>query len=348
MLNLSEVQFYGFLMVKKKLSCSETVGSTVSIDDSKIISLAVETERTNFVSLSHLDLPTVNLNRYDELAQCRSLTGNHLGGLIRIAKLHEINPRILLCKTEKKRRKQNFKLGSMWMFYTLSLCFLALACQHALALTCGDNVNTKNQTTGFFSGPPEGYKAKQPCNLTISLPDGNLTINVKLSMVSMADNDSLLVYDGENALLANFTSKSDFDKVLIGFQEKLTFTFKPSGPKSRSSWSASFDTIDCQVNIQNNWIIKLDSPIYLKTTTSKDLECTYTLTNLLPADYIAAAAFTAFSFSGNSSLQIEGAQGNPKYTNSEIHMDSCRVRNDENLLLVKEVLHYTATKVVPR
>ena len=93
MLNLSEVQFYGFLMVKKKLSCSETVGSTVSIDDSKIISLAVETERTNFVSLSHLDLPTVNLNRYDELAQCRSLTGNHLGGLIRIAKLHEINPR---------------------------------------------------------------------------------------------------------------------------------------------------------------------------------------------------------------------------------------------------------------
>ena len=93
------------------------------------------------------------------------------------------------------------------IFFSIFILHITLQTP-ALALTCGDNVNTKNQTTGFFSGPPEGFKAKQPCNLTISLPDGNLTINVKLSMVSMADNDSLLVYDGENALLANFTSKS--------------------------------------------------------------------------------------------------------------------------------------------
>ncbi|RUS74199.1 hypothetical protein EGW08_018047 [Elysia chlorotica] len=201
----------------------------------------------------------------------------------------------------------------MWIFHTLATCLLLVVYQ-ALALKCGEDVNPNKSSTGFFNGPPSVLEAGKDCNVTVLLPEGNSSITVHLSLVSIAPGDRLLIYDGIQNLLASFTAETVANKVLVGFQSKMVFAFKPLAASSKSTWSARYNTEECAVSLQNSWVLSLDSPSYVNTSAERELECTYTVTSFLPTDFIAAAAFTEFSLSGNSSLDIDGAQGSPSYT----------------------------------
>ncbi|GFN98649.1 hypothetical protein PoB_002515500 [Plakobranchus ocellatus] len=142
----------------------------------------------------------------------------------------------------------------------------------------------------------------------------DLNTTVQLSNVHLAPGDAFLVYDGDKMLLANFTARLVARQILVGFQQNTTFVFIPREVKSQSSWMVNYDTKECDVNIENSWTTSFSSPTYVKESSKLPLQCTYTVTSFQPADYIAAAALTAFSLTGDSSLEVYGVQGNSNKT----------------------------------
>ncbi|CAL1535794.1 unnamed protein product [Lymnaea stagnalis] len=193
--------------------------------------------------------------------------------------------------------------------FVFTLCVL-LAGQ-ASANECGSSIIAN--ASGNITQPSKPQAL--PCGINIT---ANATVFFQVENLVLLGSDTLVIYDVLNASakepIASYKAGDIAPfPVVAALQKNITIIFT-AGVNSTSNWTLNY-SLDCKVDISNDWSHKVDSPKFLATP-GKSFRCIYDIACNLPSDRIAALSFLSLSVFNNSELSLSSGINNASFTNT--------------------------------